>query len=232
MQKTMSKKSIIFFIVFVITAYWLPARALEKIKMVEPVRYSFEFNGLEREYYVWLPRNFDNSKTYWALVVAHGGGNVNSGLNFWMIRPMWRYAHELGLEAIIVSPTFDKSDADLQRYPIIEGQFLNEILDRVEGQYNLFPKILLTGYSRGGQFSHRFALWYPDKIKACAPFAAGSWTTPDGRLLDPSLGEIKGPKEFLNSIENKQDLPEKLRGPMAAQFGGKPALPALKNIPF
>ena len=198
---------------FIFSCNCNPAGERFDSEKIDPLQFVFEFEGREREYFVWLPANFDKSKKYWVLVIAHGGGEVNSGRRFWMTKPIWKCAQQKGLDVIIVTPTFHKPDPIPERYPIKEGQFLSEIIDRIKKDYKVFPKILLTGYSRGGQFSHRYTLWYPDRVQACAPFAAGSWTTPDGRLLDPALGEIKNPNEFLLSITDKEKLRLLSEGP-------------------
>ena len=149
----------------------------------EPIRKSFTFMDVERECFIWLPKNFDRSKTYWPLIVVHGGGQINNGLNFWMTRPIRRIANKLGLQAIVISPSFNLKDPVAQQYPAgADGQFLKVLLNQLRKTYFLHPRILLTGYSRGAQFSHRFALRKPDLVAACAPFASGAWTTPDGRL--------------------------------------------------
>lgn len=198
----------------------------------QPIRNVITFNGSEREYFIWLPQDYDSVKTYWMVVIAHGGGNVNGGETFWMIRPVWKMAAELGLDAILVTPTFHKPDPIPERYPVEEGQFLVEIIGRVKEHYKVHQKILLTGYSRGGQFSHRFALWYPEYVKACAPFAAGSWTTPDGSLLVPGLGVIDDPEAYLSNPENRKHSPAQVQDPNVAKLAGKPASPGAQDIPF
>ena len=188
---------------------------------------------IEREYFIWLPKNFDQSKTYWPLVVVHGGGEINNGLTFWMIRPIRRIADQLGLKAIVISPTFNKDDPVAQQYPAeVEGQFLEALLNQLHKTYFLHPRILLTGYSRGAQFSHRYALWNPDLVEACAPFASGAWTTPDGRLLSYYFKEIKNPKQFLSAQPTKESVPQALRDPRIALFAGRGATQGAKRIPF
>ena len=143
---------------------------------------------------------------------------------------------ELGLKAIVVVPSFSNDDFLASRFPALgEGEFLDHVLDELRGEYRLRPKILLTGYSRGGQFSHRFALQNPEKVEACAPFAAGTWTTPDGRLLIDRFGEVSEPESFLSTSENATDVPERLRNlfqPRVAAVAGLAADPASKAIPF
>ena len=191
----------------------------------EPIRFSFDYKGIEREYFVWLPKNFDVNQIYWGLVVVHGGGG--NGQTFWLTKYMRRVSDKMGLQAIIISPSFLKSDPNAQRFPILgEGEFLKHILDEIHSHYPLHPKILLTGYSRGAQFTHRFALWNPAIVQACAPLSAGSWTTPDGRFLMFSFGEVKNSESFLASLKNSVDLPASQKSLFeyrVAKVAGRPA---------
>jgi pimeloyl-ACP methyl ester carboxylesterase len=200
----------------------------------EPIRYTIQYDGIEREYYIFLPKDFNPTKTYWGLVVAHGGGN--NGKGYWLTKHMRSAADSNGLQAVIISPSFLLDKPNEEQFPILgEGLFLKRMLHNVHHKYKLHPKILLTGYSRGGQFSHRFALLNPDIVKACAPMAAGSWTTPDGKFFLTHVGEVENPEEYLSIKENSKDVDEKKRilfTPEVAKVAAIPAAPGAKKIPF
>ncbi len=199
-----------------------------------PIRYSLNYKGIEREYFVWLPKDFDVNQIYWGLVMVHGGGS--NGQTYWLTKDMRRVSDEMGLQAIIISPSFLKDDPNAQRFPILgEGAFLKHILDKIHSQYRLQSKILLTGYSRGAQFTHRFALWNPAIVQACASLSAGSWTTPDGRFLMFSFGEVKNSESFLASPKNSENLPASQKNLFeyrVAKVAGRPASSGAKNVPF
>lgn len=203
-------------------------------RIAEPLRHTIEFSGSLREYYIRLPKNFIPEKTYWALVVVHGGGG--NGLRFFMADDVRRVADEIGLDAIVISPSFSNTDVSASRFPDLgEGEFLQIVLKDVNRKYKLRDKILLTGYSNGGQFTHRFALRNPTQVEAVAPFAAGTWTTPDGRLLIDSFGEVENPKVFLSSPENASSVPERLGNmfsPRVANVAGLLAESGSEKIPF
>ncbi|MEM7148076.1 MAG: hypothetical protein AAF591_23435 [Verrucomicrobiota bacterium] len=96
-------------------------------------------------------------------------------------------------------------------------------------------KILLTGYSRGGQFSHRFALANPQLVHAVAPCAAGTWTTPNGKLLIEQTDSVADPETYLANPENAKSSPARLQGiftPRVAKVAGLPPQPGAENIPF
>ena len=199
------------------------------------LRRTLTFEGAEREYFVRFPRDFDRDKTYWLLVSAHGGGS--DGSNFWLARETRNVADELGLDAIVVSPTFKTEDPVVERFPVLgDGAFLKSVIQELHADLTVHPKILLNGYSRGGQFTHRFALRNPELVHAAAPFAAGSWTTPDGRFMTDGLGVIEDPSSFLASPEN---APASLRAnqsdnfdPRVAQVAALPAVQGAEQIPF
>jgi pimeloyl-ACP methyl ester carboxylesterase len=109
------------------------------------------------------------------------------------------------------------------------------MLEEIHGMYQLQSKILLTGYSRGAQFTHRFALWNPTLVKACAPLSAGSWTTPDGRFLMFSLGEVEDPESYLASPHNSEGLAssqKSLFDSRVAKVAAQPASYGAKDVPF
>lgn len=138
-------------------------------------------NGAGREYFVQLPRDCEHRKTYWLVVAAHGGGGKRAEPR------VGRYGHwteKLGLEAVVVTPTFHQTNPAAVRFPSLgEDEFLEAVTAAMRSTHELRERILLTGYSRGGQFSHRLALRNPELVFACAPQTSGSRTTPDGRSL-------------------------------------------------
>ena len=150
-------------------------------------------------------------------------------------------ADKVDFPAIVIAPDFSNSrnfskDKNVSRFPMLgEEAFLKSVLEEVRGKYNLHSKILLSGYSMGGQFTHRFAFGNPDLVHACASQAAGTWTTPDGRLLIQEYGEVKNPGAFLSSRKNATKIPSRLSNlfeARVAQVAGRPAAKGAEKIPF
>ena len=167
------------------------------------------FAGAQREYFVYLPPRFDRQKAYWALVVVHGSGQ--HGRVPYPNASLARFVAESDLDAIVVSPSFPNDDNNRSRFPRLgEGAFLDTVLHEVRRDYLVKPKILLTGYSRGGQFAHRYAMAHPERVAAVVPMAAGTWTTPDGRFLVEGIGEVKNVRGFLTDTTNKSRVPQNL----------------------
>ncbi len=179
-----------------------------------------------------LPVAYQPDKAYWLLVAAHGGGGNGADTR---VGRYGLWAKKLGLDAVVVTPSFHQTDAVAVRFPSLgEDKFLKAVVAKLRSKHKLRDKLLLTGYSRGGQFSHRFALRNPELIFACAPQAAGTWTAPDGRFLLDIVGEVKNPAEFLVSTAGEQ-YRENLRtnfNERVASVAGLPAKPGANKIPF
>lgn len=199
-----------------------------------PLRRTIIFGGSEREYFLGFPPNFDRTKSYWALVVVHGGGE-HGRIPFPNIG-MARFAVESGLDAIVISPSFTNDDFNASRFPSLgEGEFLDEVLVQLRKEYALRPKILLTGYSRGGQFAHRYALAHPERVAAAAPLASGTWTTPDGRFLVEGIGELRNARAFLADSTNVSKVPDNLRDlfqPRVAAVAETRAATRAREVPY
>lgn len=200
----------------------------------ELVRRTLSFLGMPREYFLHLPPGFDGAKSYWGLVVVHGAGE--DGRTPFPNRAMARFITESGLDAIVISPSFSNDDYNASRFPGLgEGEFLDAVLKEVRSGYTLRPRIFLTGYSRGGQFSHRYALAHPERVAAVAPLASGTWTTPDGRFLVEGLGEITDVRAFLADSTNVSRVPDNLRDLFQARVAPvaqSKAATSARNVPY
>ncbi len=198
----------------------------------EVQRRTLSFRGEEREYFVRLPENFNPENIYWPLVVIHGGEGNDPA--HWFATEVYNNVNELSFDAIVVWPTLTSSSG--RRFASHgEDEFLLRVLDELGDEYQLRAKMLLTGYSGGGHFSHRFALQNPGQVEAVAPFAAGHWTTPDGTLLTNSLGEVSDPVAFFSDEANAQSVSEGFSymfDPEVARAAGNPAKAGAKDIPF
>ena len=196
---------------------------------VQPVRKVMTFNGVEREYFIRAPARLDPQRTYWLVAAAHGAGG--NGRTFFLASGLRRYADEIGLDAIIVSPTFSAADGAAQQFPSLgEGAFLDAIVVEVRREYTVYPRFLMAGYSRGGQFAHRYCQNHPDRVAACAPMAAGTWTTPDGSLLVQGSGELASPEAAQEKAA--ESLVAEALSPRIAPVAWKRAAPGAQTVPF
>ncbi len=113
------------------------------------------------DYYVQIPAEVREPAR--VLVVLHGMGG--EGKSFAAAFK----AHCNSKHWVLVAPTFphiERLRAILQGLPAATG-------------LQLAPRVALYGYSRGAQTAHRFALVYPEEVRALAVLSAGSYTLPE-----------------------------------------------------
>jgi pimeloyl-ACP methyl ester carboxylesterase len=94
---------------------------------------------------------------------------------------------------VLLAPIFD--DAVFGKYQQLaskrpgtlrSGDALRQMLDEVGRQTSVdADRSYLFGYSGGGQFAHRFAMAFPDRVKSAVIGSAGWYTLPDSELLYP-----------------------------------------------
>jgi len=133
--------------------------------------------------YIYIPASADTTQPLQVLVTMHGMGD--NGQNF--CQSMIPVAERNGW--IIVSPTFKyhdykSADSTLQD-DLTFLPSLTNILDSVPARTGLVTrnKVLLFGFSRGGQAVHRFATMFPERVAAVAVNSAGSYTLPLNSML-------------------------------------------------
>ncbi len=159
-----------------------------------------------QEYYVYLPKDFDAKRTYWLFVGVHGLGGDGKGALGW--EP---FADEG--QCIVVGPSFKGT---FQFPSKGAGDKMKAIIRELAKDYKLEHKIIITGFSAGAQFAHRFALANPILVAGCAAHSAGDWDDlPDAKARgipflvtcgtddnkDPD--RLAGAKRFVTAIKAK-----------------------------
>ncbi|MFK5950167.1 MAG: alpha/beta fold hydrolase [Methylococcales bacterium] len=108
------------------------------------------------------------------------------------VRAFKEYAERYGF--VIIAPLFCRKNFPAyqrlgitkQEVPFYSDIALNSILKEVSEQTGaLTEKVYLFGYSAGGQFVHRYAMAYPEKVHAVVVGAAGWYTFPDLKVPFP-----------------------------------------------
>ena len=128
------------------------------VHVPEPFRQTVMSDGEEREYFVRLPANFDPTKQYWLLAVIHGGrGNGRQE----HLGRYWPGVQEKGLNAILVTSSMRSPESGGSfAFPSQgEGRILVKMIEKLRATYQLRPRILLAGFSGGGNFVHRYPLF-------------------------------------------------------------------------
>lgn len=152
---------------------------------VDPAAYRFTEPS---EYYLYVPKNYTDAKTWPVVIGIHGTGG--SGLNCWNL---WQqYADKEGF--ILLCPTL--SDANGGWYQSAGEEKLTNVLYRATFDYNVESQYFLVGFSAGAQFVQGYAFNYPEKVKAVAVLSAGNYYPPS-----PAAGGIP----FLVLIGSRDD---------------------------
>ncbi|MEN9359809.1 MAG: hypothetical protein RL095_1344 [Verrucomicrobiota bacterium] len=123
-------------------------------------------DDLGRDYYLYLPK-IDPKKTYWLVVGAHGNngrGQGAAGMAKWTERG----------DCIVVGPSFPQGFQGLAEQ---SDEQLLKLKAKLDKEFRLYPKMFVTGFSAGAQFSHRFALKHPAAVCGVSAHSAGSWST-------------------------------------------------------
>ncbi len=132
----------------------------------------------DSDFYTYLPTNAAARGPLQVLVTVHGMNG--DGVVF--CNGLIKSAEQNGW--ILVSPTFHYRDNfnpdtvmqdDTELIPRLK-QFLDDLPAKTG--LPVRERVLLYGFSRGGQIVHRFAERYPSRTLAVALFAAGTYTLP------------------------------------------------------
>lgn len=140
-------------------------------------------DALGRDYWLYLPKRVEPTRTYWLVVGVHpmgGTGQGAGGFSGWAQRRN---------DCIVLGPSFP-SDGYQFLQKDSDRQLLG-LMDTLAKRLRLQPKAFVTGFSGGAQFAHRFANAHPDKVVGLAAHSAGSWSTgaPWGEI-NPAAREI------------------------------------------
>lgn len=159
-------------------APFTPTNAAHAAEAPEPA-YTIK----DADLYIYVPTNASRQGPLQILVAMHGMGD--NGPNF--CQNLLAAADRNGW--IIVAPTFKYQD---YKNPDLVAQddvtFLPRLLamiDSIPGRTGLATrnKVLLYGFSRGGQAVHRFATFFPERTAGVAANSAGSYTLPLQTML-------------------------------------------------
>lgn len=137
--------------------------------MTEPALHSARFNP-SQTYYLEVPGRYTGEQAWPLFIVIHGG--MASGLgDFKLWRP---YAEQEGF--ILLAPNMTG------QYHLLEGgsdRALIHLVEELSQTYHIDrSKVLLTGFSWGGQFVYRFAMEYPAFAHTVAILNAADFPPP------------------------------------------------------
>jgi len=150
----------------------------------EPGQIEYRRAAHGQEYYLYLPSRPGSPQAL--LVTVHGiSRNAREQIGHFTA-----FAERSG--AAVIAPYFSRDRyADYQRLGRLgrgerADHALESIVEEVQKLLGMAPtRLLLFGYSGGGQFVHRFAMAHPDRVAGVAAAAPGWFTFPDEDLWFP-----------------------------------------------
>ena len=138
---------------------------------------------------LYLPSDAASRGPLPVLVALHGMGWDGPSFS----APLLAQADRLGW--VVVAPTFNYGDwHDPEQVRRDDAAFLPQLkalIDSLPSRTGLpiQSRVMLYGFSRGGQLAHRFALFYPRSVLGVASFSCGTYTLPYTRGM-PQAGSL------------------------------------------
>jgi len=159
-------------------------------------------------YSLYIPENYDEDKikTYNLAVIVHGSmRNYQEYIDEFV-----DFAEETN--TVILAPLFpggvtDKWESDSYKFVRVDGEKFDLILlgmiKEVGEEFKKVKvkKIMMHGYSGGGQFVHRFFYFHPDRLLSISIGAPGNVT-----LLDEGASWYVGTKDISIDIKKMQEV--------------------------
>jgi len=172
------------------------ANAKAAYALFKELSYTDKETGLTLPYELYVPSNYDATKSYPVVFVLHGAGQRTQTTDMLLRRyqsaTIWATDSEAGInQCIVVSPQcnkaegtgwtdlmkiLDKVDTTADPYALSDyAKTAYNILHQVEGQYNCnLKKVYMTGLSMGGFGSFALAIAHPDEFAAIVPICGGA----------------------------------------------------------
>lgn len=134
--------------------------------------------GIERDFRMYVPANYDGSEAVPLLLNLHGYSSDNFGQALYAnFNPV---ADTAGFITVLPNGTFDPLDPIYRFWNcflpagigVNDVQFISDLIDSISAEYNIDPnRIYSTGMSNGGFMSHTLACELSNKIAAIASVA-------------------------------------------------------------
>jgi len=185
-------------------------------EMMTPGRHDFSIRagGLDRAYFVWVPKGFDASKATPVVIMCHGGGGTGQAA---MTETKWNdKADEAGFLAVFPEATRPDMSAPANfrtngqtwndgsgrfRKDVNDVEYIRLVIDDLIAKYPVDPKrIYVTGFSNGASMTFRLGVELSDKIAAIAPVSGALWFDKPQSARPISMLYLTGLQDPLNPI--------------------------------
>ncbi len=145
-------------------------------------------HGMDVRFNSWQAEGAKSSAGVLVLVPGYNGKGDQ------MLDARWK-EFAVKNDLVLLAPTFhaegkENNEGRGYYYPEqgsgeVMEKALKEVKKRTGADTN---KVLFFGFSAGAHYSHRFALWKPQRVKAFVAYSAGWWSEPTARVKNvPAL---------------------------------------------
>jgi polyhydroxybutyrate depolymerase len=217
------KNSLLIYLVFILVIFSCQLNQDSDTTKWESGSYrlSLSHDGLDREYILYIPKNFDEDKSYSLLTIFHGGGGQAEEVvesknwvlfadekNFIAVFPDGSRADMESPASFANNPQTWNDGSERSNIGAVERNvddvgFINKMIAKLKGTIpNLSEEFFATGFSNGASMTFRMARENPELFEAVAPVAGTDWmqdfvpvSTP------PRLLYITGTADPLNPFE-------------------------------
>jgi poly(3-hydroxybutyrate) depolymerase len=156
---------------------------LQKTKSVENGdHFEMNVNGETRDYFITLPKNYDNKKPYKLLFAMHCmGSNAEDFVHHYADQdhPSPYYGQQkLDTEGnyIFVSPHGDTDGMPWSMNSDKDHKFINQLLTTLEENYCIdTSRVFMTGFSFGAMVTNSMAQDMQDRLRAVAVYATADY---------------------------------------------------------
>lgn len=145
-------------------------------------KYSLTSAGLNREYWVTLPENYDNTKPYKILFAMHCMGSNAEDFTYHtpdQDHPSPYYGQQnldKNNEFIFVAPRGDTDGMPWRTSDNKDHIFFDELLTLLEENYCIdTSRVFVTGFSFGSMVTNSLAQVFQHRIRAVAVYAVADW---------------------------------------------------------
>jgi polyhydroxybutyrate depolymerase len=169
MKKTKTIRSVIHCILIFIVLIFA-----QNISYAQIQPGSFEFDGLTREYAVFLPQNYQPNMP--VVISLHGaGGTVQNQMNLTLMN---EYADTSGFIVVYAQAAINglwNIGVTWGPVNVDDVGFISALIDTLDAHYNIdMARIYCTGYSMGAAMTNRLAAELTHRLAAVAPIAGGN----------------------------------------------------------
>lgn len=157
--------------------------SLVKTKTIENgERYEMMVEGLNREYFITLPKDYDKTKPYKLLFAMHSmGHNAEDFVHHYadQDRPSPYYGQQnLDTEGnyIYIAPRGDTDGLTWRMSDDKDHQFFDKLLTTMENNYCIdTSRVFVTGFAFGALFTYSLAEEFQDRIRAIVTYAVADY---------------------------------------------------------